>query len=191
MHLVQKVTAVPPQTAGLSTARPYELGLAEPMPIMTATGRGAQAGVFIKRAEALKHFEKVDSLAVGKTETLTEGKPRLVAVLLTKDHAKAGVLPLASSLVRASEQPLVKGKGVKGVVAGKKVAFGNRASITGMNVEVGGLIDKFKLRRDAVATTMLEGLDGVIVGLVSPMIAAFQMSTSVVQNASRLSQLKT
>ncbi|MSU92189.1 heavy metal translocating P-type ATPase, partial [Rhodobacteraceae bacterium 2CG4] len=138
--------------AVLIIACPCALGLATPMSIMTATGRGAQAGVLIKNAEALERFEKVDTLIVDKTGTLTEGKPRLVAVLPQPGHDESEVLRLAASLERGSEHPLaeaivrgaeerivkmaeaqdfeaVTGKGVKGVVDGKAVALGNLAMI--------------------------------------------------------------
>jgi Cu+-exporting ATPase len=87
---------------------PCALGLATPMSIMTATGRGAQMGVLIKNAEALERFEKVDTLIVDKTGTLTEGKPRLVAVLPEPGHDEAEVLRLAASLERGSEHPLAE-----------------------------------------------------------------------------------
>ncbi|MGH1484488.1 MAG: HAD family hydrolase, partial [Geminicoccales bacterium] len=119
-----------------------------PMSIMTATGRGAQAGVLIKNAEALERFAEVDTLIVDKTGTLTVGKPKLVAVLPEEGHDEAEVLRLAASLERGSEHPLaeaivagaeergiamakaedfeaITGKGVKGVVDGKIVALGN------------------------------------------------------------------
>ena len=134
--------------AVLIIACPCALGLATPMSIMTATGRGAQAGVLIKNAEALERFAKVDTLIVDKTGTLTQGKPKLVAVLPEEGHDEAEVLRLAASLERGSEHPLaeaivsgaeergvefadvedfeaVTGKGVKGKVDGKAVALGN------------------------------------------------------------------
>ena len=176
--------------AVLIIACPCALGLATPMSIMTATGRGAQAGVLIKNAEALERFEKVDTLIVDKTGTLTEGKPTLVAVLPEKGHDEAEVLRLAASLERGSEHPLaeaivrgaqergvdmvtasdfeaITGKGVKGVVDGKQVALGNRALITDMGLEGGDLIDKANLRRDEGETVMFVVLDGAIAGLVS------------------------
>lgn len=176
--------------AVLIIACPCALGLATPMSIMTATGRGAQAGVLIKNAEALERFEKVDTLIVDKTGTLTEGKPKLVAVLPEAGHDEAEVLRLAASLERGSEHPLaeaivrgaqergvdmvtatdfeaITGKGVKGIVDGKKVALGNRALITDMGLEGGDLIDKANLRRDEGETVMFIVLDGKIAGLVS------------------------
>ncbi len=174
----------------LIIACPCALGLATPMSIMTATGRGAQAGVLIKNAEALERFEKVDTLIVDKTGTLTEGKPRLVAVLPETGHDEAEVLRLAASLERGSEHPLaeaivrgaedrgvstaqasdfeaVTGKGVKGVVDGKAVALGNLALISDLGLDAGELTVKANERRDTGETVMFVVLEGQIAGLVS------------------------
>ncbi len=90
----------------LIIACPCALGLATPMSIMVATGRGAQAGVLIKHAEALETLEKVDTLLVDKTGTLTEGKPRLVSVVAADGVSDAEILALAAGLERGSEHPL-------------------------------------------------------------------------------------
>ena len=176
--------------AVLIIACPCALGLATPMSIMTATGRGAQAGVLIKNAEALERFEKVDTLIVDKTGTLTVGKPKLVAVLPEAGHDEAEVLRLAASLERGSEHPLaeaivrgaeernvafadakdfeaITGKGVKGTVGGKAVALGNLALITDMGLQSGDLTAKANARRDEGETVMFIVLDGTIAGLVS------------------------
>jgi Cu+-exporting ATPase len=136
--------------AVLIIACPCALGLATPMAIMVGTGRGAHAGVLIKNAEALEILEKVDTLVVDKTGTLTEGKPRLVAISVQPEFKNDEVLRLVASLERASEHPLgnaivqgalgrhmslsepsefiyVAGKGIKGKVDGKKVTAGNAA----------------------------------------------------------------
>lgn len=175
--------------AVLIIACPCALGLATPMSIMTATGRGAQAGVLIKNAEALERFEKVDTLIVDKTGTLTEGKPRLVAVLPEAAHDEKEILRLAASLERGSEHPLaeaivrgaeerdvkmadaadfeaITGKGVKGVVDGKAVALGNLAMIRELGLEAGDLTAKANARRDEGETVMFVILDGEIAGLV-------------------------
>ncbi len=175
--------------AVLIIACPCALGLATPMSIMTATGRGAQAGVLIKNAEALERFEKVDTLIVDKTGTLTEGKPRLVAVLPERGHDEAEVLRLAASLERGSEHPLaeaivrgaeerdvkmadaadfeaITGKGVRGVVDGKAVALGNLAMIRDLGLHAGELTAKANTRRDEGETVMFVVLDGEIAGLV-------------------------
>jgi len=176
--------------AVLIIACPCALGLATPMSIMTATGRGAQAGVLIKNAEALERFEKVTILIVDKTGTLTEGKPKLVAVLPEEGHNEAEVLRLAASLERGSEHPLaeaivrgaeerkvemadatdfeaVTGKGVKGVVDGHAVALGNAALISDMGLDSGALVEAANVRRDEGETVMFVVLDGAIAGLVS------------------------
>ncbi|MAZ76745.1 MAG: copper-translocating P-type ATPase [Micavibrio sp.] len=176
--------------AVLIIACPCALGLATPMSIMTATGRGAQAGVLIKNAEALERFEKVDTLIVDKTGTLTEGKPKLVAVLPEDGHDEVEVLRLAASLERGSEHPLaeaivsgaeergvemanatdfeaVTGKGVKGVVDGRAVALGNAKLISDMGLDSGKLVETANVRRDEGETVMFVVLDNSIAGLVS------------------------
>ena len=176
--------------AVLIIACPCALGLATPMSIMTATGRGAQAGVLIKNAEALERFEKVNVLIVDKTGTLTEGKPKLIAVLPEDGHDETEVLRLAASLERGSEHPLaeaivrgaeergvdmvntqdfeaVTGKGVKGVVDGHAVALGNAALISDMGLDSGPLVEAANARRDEGETVMFVVLDGAIAGLVS------------------------
>ena len=175
--------------AVLIIACPCALGLATPMSIMTATGRGAQAGVLIKNAEALERFEKVDTLIVDKTGTLTEGKPRLVAVLAENGHDETEVLRLAASLERGSEHPLaeaivrgaeergvemaaagdfeaVTGKGVKGTVDGRAVALGNLAMIRELGLEAGDLTEKANGRRDEGETVMFVVVDNGVAGLV-------------------------
>jgi len=176
--------------AVLIIACPCALGLATPMSIMTATGRGAQAGVLIKNAEALERFEKIDTLMVDKTGTLTEGKPRLVSVLPEPGHDEAEVLRLAATLERGSEHPLaeaivagaeergvtlgeasdfeaVTGKGVKGVVDGKSVALGNLKLVTDLGLEAAELTEKANSHRDQGETVMFVMLDGAVAGLVS------------------------
>ncbi|RKF22780.1 copper-translocating P-type ATPase [Altericroceibacterium spongiae] len=176
--------------AVLIIACPCALGLATPMSIMTATGRGAQAGVLIKNAEALERFEKIDTLMIDKTGTLTEGKPRLVAVMPESGHDESEVLRLAATLERGSEHPLaeaivrgaekrgvamdeasdfeaITGKGVKGTVDGKAVALGNIALVRDFGLEGSGLAEKANARRDEGETVMFVILDGAIAGLVS------------------------
>ena len=175
--------------AVLIIACPCALGLATPMSIMTATGRGAQAGVLIKNAEALERFEKVDTLIVDKTGTLTMGKPRLVAVLPEAGHDEGEALALAATLERGSEHPLaeaivagaeargitldkasdfeaVTGKGVKGVVAGKAVALGNRKLVEDLGLDAGPLVETANSRRDDGETVMFVVVDGAVAGLV-------------------------
>ncbi|WZF90631.1 copper-translocating P-type ATPase [Marinobacter metalliresistant] len=176
--------------AVLIIACPCALGLATPMSIMTATGRGAQVGVLIKNAEALERFAKVDTLIVDKTGTLTEGKPKLVAVLPESDHDETEVLRLAATLEKGSEHPLaeaivsgaearnvtlgkaddfeaVTGKGVKGVVDGKPVALGNARLLEELGLDGGHLMEVANARRDEGETVMFVVLDGAVAGLVS------------------------
>ncbi|MAZ05286.1 MAG: copper-translocating P-type ATPase, partial [Halomonas sp.] len=176
--------------AVLIIACPCALGLATPMSIMTATGRGAQVGVLIKNAEALERFAKVDTLIVDKTGTLTEGKPKLVAVLPESPHDETEVLRLAATLEKGSEHPLaeaivsgaearnvalgkaddfeaVTGKGVKGVVDGKPVALGNARLLEELGLDGGHLMEVANARRDEGETVMFVVLDGAVAGLVS------------------------
>ncbi len=176
--------------AVLIIACPCALGLATPMSIMTATGRGAQAGVLIKNAEALERFEKVDTLMVDKTGTLTEGKPRLVAVLPQPGHDEGEVLRLAATLERGSEHPLaeaivkgaqergitlaeasdfeaITGKGVVGIVDGKKIMLGNLKLVTDHGIDAADLLSAANARRDEGETVMFVVVDGAIAGLVS------------------------
>ena len=176
--------------AVLIIACPCALGLATPMSIMTATGRGAQAGVLIKNAEALERFEKIDTLIVDKTGTLTEGKPRLTAVLPEAGHEEVDVLRLAATLEKGSEHPLaeaivagaqdrgvtlgsasdfeaVTGKGVKGVVDGKSVALGNVKLLADLGMQATELADKANARRDDGETVMFVILEDSVAGLVS------------------------
>jgi len=176
--------------AVLIIACPCALGLATPMSIMTATGRGAQIGVLIKNAEALERFAKVDTLIVDKTGTLTEGKPKLVAVLPSKGFDETEILRLAATLERGSEHPLaeaivsgaeqrdikfgktedfeaVTGMGVKGVVDGKSVALGNARMVESMGLNRGSLVDIANERRDEGETVMFIMVSDKIAGLVS------------------------
>jgi Cu+-exporting ATPase len=176
--------------AVLIIACPCALGLATPMSIMTATGRGAQAGVLIKNAEALERFAKVDTLIVDKTGTLTVGKPSLMAVLPTDGHDEAEVLRLAASLERGSEHPLaeaivngaeargialtraedfeaVTGKGVKGRVDGRAVALGNAKMLADLGLPAERSVQDADARRDEGETVMFVVLEDQVAGLVS------------------------
>ena len=174
----------------LIIACPCALGLATPMSIMVGIGRGAQAGVLIKNAEALERFEKVDTLVVDKTGTLTEGRPRLHAVVSTGPLDENELLALAASLERASEHPLaeaivagarerkldlaepsgfesVTGKGVTANVLGRSVTLGNNSLMVDRGIDTAVLDDPAEaLRRDG-ATAMLVALDGVAAGLIA------------------------
>ena len=175
--------------AVLIIACPCALGLATPMSIMVATGRGAMAGVLIKNAEALEILEKVDTLVVDKTGTLTEGKPRLTSVVTVSGQSESDLLRLAASLERGSEHPLaaaivtgaqerklalsatdnfrsVTGKGVVARVEGRTVALGNHRLMEDLAIAVGDLAERADaLRRDG-QTVMFVAVDGRAAGLV-------------------------
>jgi len=175
--------------AVLIIACPCALGLATPMSIMVGTGRGAMMGVLFKNAEALEVLRKVDTLVVDKTGTLTEGKPRLVAVQAEPDFTEDAILHKAASLERASEHPLaeaivkgaldkglelaqtddfqsVTGMGVTGIVEGKKVALGNIALMDSLNIDVGILPKTADVQRAEGQTVMLLAIDNRAAGLI-------------------------
>ena len=175
--------------AVLIIACPCALGLATPMSIMVATGKGATAGVLFKNAEAIEVLRKVDTLVVDKTGTLTEGKPKLVTIEPAPGQTEATLLRHAASLERGSEHPLaaaivkgaeergvalsraeafesVTGKGVKGRIDGREVALGNRALMEGLGVDAASLATRAEeLRRDG-QTVMLVSVDGTPAGLL-------------------------
>ena len=175
--------------AVLIIACPCALGLATPMSIMVGTGRGALAGVLVRHAEALEVLEKVDTLVVDKTGTLTEGKPRLMSVTALSPVSDHDLLRLAASLERGSEHPLAAaivagaqarglsltdardftsrtGKGVMGQIDGHQVALGNRALFAELGIELGELVQRAEtLRRDG-QTVMFVALDGQPAGLL-------------------------
>jgi Cu+-exporting ATPase len=176
--------------AVLIIACPCALGLATPMSIMVGTGRGAQAGVLVKNAEALELTEKVDTLVVDKTGTLTEGKPRLTVVKAARGYDETTILRLAAGLERASEHPLaaailagaaergvtvaapedfrsLTGKGVVGRVEGHAVALGNLALLQELGVGVDLSLPEAadNLRSDG-QTVMLVAVDGRAAGLI-------------------------
>jgi len=173
----------------LIIACPCALGLATPMAIMTATGRGAQAGVLVRDAEALERFAGIDTLIVDKTGTLTEGKPKLTDVVAEGIDEKE-LLSLAASLERASEHPLaeavvegaqtrgaalrdvadfdaVTGKGVKGKIAGRAVVLGNRAMMEDAGVDVSKLAERADALSGEGKTAMFVGIDGRAVGVIA------------------------
>jgi Cu+-exporting ATPase len=174
----------------LIVACPCALGLATPMSIMTATGRGARAGVLIRDAEALERLAGVDTLIVDKTGTLTAGKPALLAVVATPGQDKDDVLRLAASLERGSEHPLadaivsaaaerglalsdardfdaVTGKGVTGKVDGMQVLLGNRALLEDAGINATPLAEEADTRRDQGETAMFIAIDGALAGLIA------------------------
>ena len=175
--------------AVLIIACPCALGLATPISIMVGTGRGAMAGVLIKNAEALEIMGKVDTLVVDKTGTLTEGKPRLVAVHAEPGFIEGEVLRLSASLERASEHPLaeaivqgaeekgvelvmatnfqsITGKGVTGEVDGHTVATGNVKLLESLGINSGDLSQQADKQRVEGRTVMLIAIDGKAAGLI-------------------------
>ena len=164
-------------------ACPCALGLATPMSIMVGVGKGAGAGVLIKSAEALERLERVDTLVVDKTGTLTEGKPKLVALVPADGFSEAELLPLAASLERSSEHPLaaaivtvardrgvdlaepaefasVTGKGVTGRVGGRRVALGNARLMADLGVDLASLAARADALRQDGGTALFLAVDG-------------------------------
>jgi Cu+-exporting ATPase len=173
----------------LIIACPCALGLATPMSIMVGTGRGAQAGVLIKNAEALERFAKVDTLVVDKTGTLTEGKPKVTTLVAAAGTDETELLRLAASVERASEHPLaaaivaaavegglqlaegsgfdaIPGKGVLGKVEGRAVALGNQRLLETLRVDAGDLLERAERQRAEGETVMFVVVDGKAAGLV-------------------------
>jgi Cu+-exporting ATPase len=174
----------------LIIACPCALGLATPMSIMVGVGKGAMGGVLIRSAEALERMEKVDTLVVDKTGTLTEGKPRVVAVVAAPDMSEATVLTPAASLERSSEHPLaaaivaaardrslalkdatgfasVTGKGVTGSVDGHTVALGNAGLMEDLRVELGSFATEADAQRQTGATALFLAVDGKPAGVIA------------------------
>jgi Cu+-exporting ATPase len=175
--------------AVLIIACPCALGLATPMSVVVGMGKGAGVGVLIRDAEALELLEKVDTLVVDKTGTLTEGKPKLVSVMAVEGMDEARLLHLAASLERGSEHPLaaavvagaeargavltaaqgfrsVTGKGVTGRVGGSEVALGNVALLESLGVDVGALRPRAEVLRREGQTVMYVAVDGGTAGLL-------------------------
>ncbi|MGE0372945.1 MAG: heavy metal translocating P-type ATPase [Gammaproteobacteria bacterium] len=181
----------------LIIACPCALGLATPMSIMVGVGKGALGGVLIKSAEALERMEKVNTLVVDKTGTLTEGKPRVVAVVPAPGLSEAAILPLAASLERSSEHPLaaaivaaakersltlkdpadfasVTGKGVTGMVDGHALALGNARLMQDLGIDLGALVAKADALRHDGATALFLALDrkpGGVIAIADPIKA--------------------
>jgi P-type Cu+ transporter len=176
--------------AVLIIACPCALGLATPMSVMVAVGRGARAGVLVKNAAALERLEKVDTLLVDKTGTLTEGKPAVIALRAAEGFNEDELLRLAASVERASEHPLAAaivkaanernlaltdvqdfdspvGKGALGTVGGKSVAIGHAAFLKERDIDTASLADEAEaLRRDG-ATAIFVAIDGRPAGIIA------------------------
>ena len=175
--------------AVLIIACPCALGLATPMAIMVGTGRGAQAGVLFKNAEALEILEKVDTLVLDKTGTLTEGRPRVSSVITSPDFDEPTVLRVAATLERSSEHPLASailaaatersltagdvanfhyltGKGITGSVEGRSAALGNRALFAELGIPLGELDSRAQSLESEGQTVVFVTVDGKAAGLI-------------------------
>ena len=173
----------------LIIACPCALGLATPMSIMVAVGRAAQAGILVKNAEAIERMEKIDTLVVDKTGTLTEGKPRVTAVASTQDFDEKTLLRFAASVERASEHPLAaaivaasaernieplavigfdspSGKGVTGMVESRRVVLGNAKFFAELGIATNSLQSEAERRRGDGATVVFVAVDGKLAGLI-------------------------
>lgn len=170
-------------------ACPCALGLATPMSIMVGTGRGATAGVLIKNAEVLEIMERVSTLLVDKTGTLTEGKPRVVQVIVTQGHDESDVLRMAAALEQSSEHPLaaaivttvkdrglmmpksatfesLTGRGVRGTIEGRQVAVGNASLLVEMQIDSRQLQQQAESLRTQGQTVIFVAMDGKVAGLI-------------------------
>jgi Cu+-exporting ATPase len=175
--------------AVLIIACPCALGLATPMSVMVGVGRGATAGVLIRNAEVLEILEKVDTVVIDKTGTLTEGKPAVTSLVPLADLSEEDILRLSASLERGSEHPLaaaiirsagernlqlasiagfqsISGKGVQGTVDGKRVLLGNAKLFDDFRMDIGGGAKRAEELRREGQTVMFLGVDGKVVGLV-------------------------
>ncbi len=176
--------------AVLIIACPCALGLATPMAIMVGTGSGALAGILVKNAEALEILEKVDTLVVDKTGTLTEGRPRVTAIVAAPDFDETQVLRIAAAIERSSEHPLaaailatakergiapgeasdfhsLTGKGATAIVDGRRAALGNRALCGEAGIALGPLETRAKSLESDGHTIMFLAVDGKLAGLVA------------------------
>ncbi|WP_186806534.1 copper-transporting P-type ATPase [Rhizobium leguminosarum] len=176
--------------AVLIIACPCALGLATPMSIMVGVGRGAGLGVLIKNAEALERFEKIDTLVVDKTGTLTEGKPKVTSIAAINGFTESELLRLAATLERASEHPLATaivnaaaerqlilsvaedfdspvGKGVTGSVDGRKLIIGSHRIMEEAHIDVSALTRQAEAMRGEGATVIFIAIDGCVGGLLA------------------------
>ena len=192
----------------LIIACPCALGLATPMSIGVGVGKGAGAGVLIKSAEALERMEKVDTLVVDKTGTLTEGKPKVTAIVPAAGLSESEILPLAASLERSSEHPLaaaivtaardrnasiqeptdfasVTGKGVTGKIGGRSVALGNAKLMADLGIKLGDLEHKAdELRSDGATALFLavDGKPGGVIAIADPIKSTTQAALDSLRN---------
>ena len=175
--------------AVLIIACPCALGLATPMSIMVATGKGAMEGVLFKNAEAIEVMEKVQTLVVDKTGTLTIGKPKLVEIVPSDGQDITSILHFSASIEQGSEHPLaaaivagaknkgislsntdsfesLTGKGVKGLIDDHQVALGNRRLLEDLGIELGDAVDRAEKLREGGTTVMFLAVDGILAGMI-------------------------
>lgn len=193
----------------LIIACPCALGLATPISIMVGVGRGATEGILIKDAEALELMEKVDTLVVDKTGTLTEGKPKVQRIIATNGHDEKDVLLYAASLDAMSEHPLaaaivsyakkqkielqpvekfesVTGKGVQGVLQGKQLLLGNLRMMKDANIDISSLANDIEHLRALAQTVIFLSVDGILAGILSvadPIKATSREAIDALHNA--------
>ncbi len=193
----------------LIIACPCALGLATPMSVMVGVGRGAQAGVLIRDAEALERLEKVDTLVVDKTGTLTEGRPRVVAVRTAEGGGEAELVRMAATIEKASEHPLARavveeaatrgialgeardfdapsGKGVTGRVDDRRVVIGNRRIMAEAGIATEKLDGDAELLREEGATAIYIGVDGAlagVIGIADPVKATAREAVAALKDA--------
>lgn len=193
--------------AVLIIACPCALGLATPMSIMVGTGRGATAGILIKNAEALEILEKVDTLVIDKTGTLTEGKPHVVSLVGLNDHSENEILRLAASLERGSEHPLasaivtaaakkrlalseirdfksITGKGITGMIDGKQIAIGNLSLMEQIGVVISDSKAEAEAMRREGQTVIFILADAKLVGILGvadPIQGILQRGVQILQ----------
>ena len=176
--------------AVLIIACPCALGLATPMSIMVGVGRGAQAGVLIRNAEALERMEKIDTLVIDKTGTLTEGKPAVTSIVTAAGFDEAEVLRLAASIERASEHPIAHaivtaaerrglqlaqveafdspaGRGALGTAEGRRVVLGNARFLQELGVSTDALAKEAERMREDGATAIFAAVDGRVAGALA------------------------
>lgn len=174
----------------LIIACPCALGLATPMSVMVGIGRGARAGILIRDAEALQRLERIDTLVIDKTGTLTQGKPAVVGITTADGFDEAELLRLAASAEQGSEHPLARavlaaakerglalaeisafdapaGKGATATISGKRIALGNAALMSDLRIDTSALDDAADAARRDGATAVYVGLDGRIAGVIA------------------------
>jgi Cu+-exporting ATPase len=188
----------------LIIACPCALGLATPMSIMVSVGRGAQAGVLVKNAEALEHMERVDTLVIDKTGTLTEGKPSVTAIIPAENVTEEQLLRFAAGVERASEHPLavaivaaarargiaipavqgfdsLSGKGAFGIVEGRRIVIGNLPLLNEQNIDASALATKADELRSEGATAIFTAMDGRLAGVFAIADAIKQTTPGVLK----------